>query len=201
MKSSFLRLALHIFGIYIILTDGCGPAKYELISGECCSVCPIGTVVLSDCTANSNTTCTPCSSGTFMSEPNALHKCFQCKICDKEQGLFVLQNCTTTNNAVCEILDGYHCKEYSGSECTFALKHTQCNPGQKIKVPGTKTSDVVCETCPPGFHSPLGINCTKQADCSDEIEDKEGSSTDIQCKPKTRGRYGLIPTTFILLGF
>ncbi|KAL6459134.1 hypothetical protein MHYP_G00326060 [Metynnis hypsauchen] len=201
MNSSVLGFGLLIFGIYITLSYGCGPAEYELVSGECCPLCPIGTVVLSDCTSDSNTTCIPCPMGTHMSKPNALHRCFLCKICNKEEGLYDSLSCNTTSDTLCEILDGYHCKEYSGSECTFAMKHRQCDPGQNMKVPGNKDSDSVCEVCPLGYYSPLGINCTKWTDCSvkDEIVDREGSSTeDVQCKPKMRGKYGLIAAAVFL---
>ncbi|KAL7884746.1 hypothetical protein AOLI_G00075160 [Acnodon oligacanthus] len=199
MKSVFLGVSLYICGLHIILSYGsygCGPSEYQSAAGECCPMCSIGQVVLRDCIGDSSTTCIPCYTRTFMNQPNGFNKCFQCKICDREQGLYDLYDCTTISNTVCGVLDGYYCKDRDeNKDCTFALKHRQCEPGEGIEVPGTKDSDTMCEVCPHGFYSPLGINCTKWTDCSvkDQIKDTEGSSLkDVQCKEKTRQRHGLI---------
>ncbi|KAG7332618.1 hypothetical protein KOW79_004452 [Hemibagrus wyckioides] len=159
-------------------------------------MCAIGSVVLKDCHGDYSTTCKPCSKGTFMNEPNGLLTCFQCKIC--ENGLYISQDCTTLEDTVCEVIDGYYCMSYSDDkrDCLHAIKHSKCKPGEQIKTPGTKTSDTVCEPCPPGFYSPEGVNCSKWTDCSvkNEIEDQEGTSIkDVQCKPRNWNmRYGLI---------
>ncbi|KAL6459125.1 hypothetical protein MHYP_G00325970 [Metynnis hypsauchen] len=205
----FLRHSLHegLLGVIIIITHfvlmyGCGPSEYQSTAGECCPMCSIGQVVYRDCSGDSSTTCKPCYSGTFMNQPNGFNNCFQCKTCDNEQGLYVSRPCNTISDTVCDVLDGYHCKDYQGKECTFALKHRRCRPAEEIKIPGTKDSDTVCVACPPGSYSPLGVNCTKWTDCSakGEIKDKEGSSTeDVQCKPKKRGRYGLIAAAVLSL--
>ncbi|KAL7828796.1 hypothetical protein SRHO_G00324300 [Serrasalmus rhombeus] len=203
MKSVFLVVSLSICGLQIILSYGCGPSEYQSTAGECCPMCSIGQVVYRDCIGDSSTTCKPCYSGTFMNQPNGFTKCFQCKICDKEQGLYNLRACTTISNTVCGVLDGYYCKyRDENEECTFPLKHRQCEPGEGIKFPGTKDSDTVCEGCPHGFYSPLGINCTKWTDCSvkDQVKDTEGSSVkDVQCKVKTRERHGLIAAAAVFL--
>ncbi|XP_036435334.1 tumor necrosis factor receptor superfamily member 14-like [Colossoma macropomum] len=201
MKCLFLRFSLYIFGVHIILTYGCDPTSYVSVAGDCCPLCPIGAVVLRDCIGDSNTTCEPCDSGMFMNQPNDFNKCFPCKTCDSAKGLYVSHTCTIKSDTACEVMDGYYCKQYSGIECTFALKHRQCGPGEQIMAPGTKDSDTVCEPCPPGFYSPLGINCVKLTNCSvkDEIKDKEDSSVDVQCTPASRGRYGLIATVVLLL--
>ncbi|XP_036435335.1 tumor necrosis factor receptor superfamily member 14-like [Colossoma macropomum] len=203
MKITLQRIIVYILGVHIILTYGCGPSEYESAAGECCPMCSLGQVVYRDCIGDSSTTCKPCYSGTFMNQPNGFNRCFQCKTCDKEQGLHNLHACTTISNTVCGVLDGYYCKDRDeNKECAFALKHRQCEPGEEIKVPGTKDSDTVCEVCPHGFYSPLGINCTKWTDCSvkDQIKDKEGSSVkDVQCKVKTRQRHGLIAAAAFLV--
>ncbi|XP_066500450.1 tumor necrosis factor receptor superfamily member 5-like isoform X2 [Hoplias malabaricus] len=163
-------------------------------------MCTIGMVVLRDCVGDYSTACKPCSKGTFMNEPNGLEKCFPCKTCSNEQGLYVSRPCSTINNAVCEVMDGYYCADFSEMECTFAVKHTECHEGEEIKVPGTKTSDAVCQPCPEGFYSPLGVNCTRWTDCSvkDKVMEKEGNSVkDVQCKPKSRRRDGLIATAIL----
>ncbi|XP_026870155.2 tumor necrosis factor receptor superfamily member 5-like isoform X3 [Electrophorus electricus] len=167
-------------------------------------MCNIGSVVFRDCEGDASTTCIPCGINTYMNKPSGLYRCFLCKTCDHVQGLIITQDCTTIQNTVCGILEGYYCKDYGDGECTFALKHRKCQSGQEIKVAGTKNTDTVCEACPSGFYSPLGVNCTKWTDCSvkDEDVDKEGSSVnDVTCKPKRRERYSLIAAVLVAITF
>ncbi|XP_058245665.1 tumor necrosis factor receptor superfamily member 14-like isoform X1 [Hemibagrus wyckioides] len=197
MKPAFLT-CLYILSICAALTYGtkCGRSEYLSAAEECCPMCAIGSVVLKDCHGDYSTTCKPCSKGTFMNEPNGLHSCFQCKIC--ENGLYISQECTTIKDTVCGVLDGYYCLRYSDDkrDCSLAIKHSQCQPGEQIKTPGTKSSDTVCEPCPTGFYSPEGVKCSKWTDCSvkNEIEEQEGTSIiDVQCKPRNWNMiYGLI---------
>ncbi|XP_072537623.1 tumor necrosis factor receptor superfamily member 5-like isoform X2 [Salminus brasiliensis] len=202
MGTTFLIPLLNLLGVHVVLTYGCGPSEYRSGAGECCPMCSAGTVVLRDCLGDFSTSCKPCTRGTFMNNPNGFKNCFQCKSCDSEQGLYVSQMCTETSNTVCDILDGYYCTENPASECSFALKHRHCSPGEEIKAPGTKTLDTVCEACQSGYYSPLGINCIKWTDCSvrNQVQDKEGSSVqDVQCKSKPRERNGLIACTVLSL--
>ncbi|XP_058245672.1 tumor necrosis factor receptor superfamily member 14-like isoform X3 [Hemibagrus wyckioides] len=162
MISTFLT-RLYIFGTCAALTFGskCGQSEYSSAAEECCPMCAIGSVVLKDCHGDYSTTCKPCSKGTFMNEPNGLLTCFQCKIC--ENGFYISQDCTTLEDTVCGVLDGYYCMSYSDDkrDCLHAIKHSKCQPGEQIKTPGTKSSDTVCEPCLSGFYSPEGVNCSK----------------------------------------
>ncbi|XP_076879730.1 tumor necrosis factor receptor superfamily member 14-like [Brachyhypopomus gauderio] len=192
--SEIVRL-LHVIGVYAVLAHGhkCGESEYVSASGECCHMCNIGSMVLKDCKGDSDTTCIPCSPATYMNKANSLQKCLPCKICDHGQGLSVSKVCSTIQNTVCGVLNGFYCRDYTVDECTFALKHKKCQPGQEVKVQGTTISDTVCEVCPHGFYSTLGVNCTKWTDCSSRNEDvsEEGSSVqDVKCKP-IRYRHGL----------
>ncbi|KAI5610347.1 hypothetical protein C0J50_5170, partial [Silurus asotus] len=139
--------------VYAVKTFGalCRHGEYLSTDGECCPMCNIGLVVLRDCTGDYSTTCTPCTKGTFMNVPNRLYTCFQCKTCDR--GLYTLQNCSTIKDTVWEVLDGYYCVQHSDGECSLAMKHSECKPGEQIKTPGTRVSDTVCEMCPSGFYS------------------------------------------------
>uniref|UniRef100_A0A672NN29 Zgc:158862 n=1 Tax=Sinocyclocheilus grahami TaxID=75366 RepID=A0A672NN29_SINGR len=158
--------------------------------------CPVCYVYFrSDCSGDLSTACKPCTPGTFISEPNGLPKCFTCRNCVESQGFYIQRKCTTIQDTICGVLDGYYCIDYSNLQCSHAQKHSVCKPGQETKTPGTKTSDTVCVDCPHGFYSPLGLNCTKWTDCSarNEIETDNGSSDkDATCTPKRRKRYGLI---------
>ncbi|XP_046726732.1 tumor necrosis factor receptor superfamily member 14-like isoform X2 [Silurus meridionalis] len=199
MKSTFLPLHLYIIGVYARNTFGasCRHGEYLSKAEECCPMCNIGLVVLGDCTGDYSTTCAPCTKGTFMNVRNRLTSCFLCKTCDR--GLYILQNCSTIKDTVCEVLDGYYCVQHSDGECSLAMKHSECKPGEQIKTLGTKSSDTVCEACPSGFYSPKGVRCFKWNDCSlnNEIVDEEGTSiTDVKCK-RLRKRFGLIAAFLI----
>ncbi|XP_050972466.1 tumor necrosis factor receptor superfamily member 14-like [Labeo rohita] len=178
-------------GFYHFLSVGstCGPYEYKSAIGECCPMCNIGSVVRSDCSGDVSTTCKPCPSGTFMSQPNGLYQCFTCKHCDKSQGLYIQSKCTTITDTICDVLDGYHCIDFLNSQCRHAEKHRVCRPGKETKTPGTKVSDTVCVDCPPGFYSPSGLNCTKWTDCAarNEIQKEDGSPVkDVTCEKKPK---------------
>ncbi|XP_072569643.1 tumor necrosis factor receptor superfamily member 14-like [Paramormyrops kingsleyae] len=183
-------------GTFVLLSlmasgQKCGPAEYESHDAECCPMCGIGMIVLKDCTSDSSTTCRPCVDQTYMDEPNGLKRCSQCKICDSGQGLYVFRKCTTISNTVCDVLDGFYCGAFSGdNECSFALKHKSCLPGQKIETPGSKTRDVECEDCPSGSYSTQGVNCTPWTSCNDDEEKIEDGSKqkDVVCQ-KSPERY------------
>ncbi|XP_034151781.1 tumor necrosis factor receptor superfamily member 14-like [Esox lucius] len=132
-----------------------------------------------------------------MNEANNQTKCFPCRLCDPEQGLFTRTECTTTENTICDVLDGFFCQSYSSnSECNFAAKHRRCFPGQRTKAPGTKSADMVCEECPLGFYSQHGVNCTAWTDCAaaGQVKTEDGTSTqDVTCEVPARSHMVLIP--------
>ncbi|XP_039513989.1 tumor necrosis factor receptor superfamily member 14-like [Pimephales promelas] len=187
-------LCISGFCIFLALGNPCGPNEYKSAEGECCPMCSIGSMVVSDCIGDTSTTCTSCISETFMSEPSGLKKCFACSHCAKSQGLDIQSKCTKIRDTICEVLDGYYCIDYSNLQCSHAIKHSVCKPGQEIKTPGTKTSDTECKNCSFGFYSSSGLNCTKWTDCAarNEIQSEDGSPVkDVKCVQK-RKRYCLV---------
>ncbi|XP_067250874.1 si:ch211-261n11.8 isoform X2 [Chanodichthys erythropterus] len=201
----FVRFVILLFVHCTLLGFGkaCGLSEYKSAAGECCPMCSIGSVVHKDCTGDLSTSCQPCAPGTFISEPNGLHSCFPCKNCDESQGLYIQSKCTTVRDTICDVLDGYYCSDYSNSQCSRAVKHSVCKPGQETKTPGTKTSDAVCVDCISGYFSPSGLNCTKWTDCTarNGIKTENGSFVkDVTCTPK-RQRYGLICAVVLTVFF
>lgn len=186
---TFVKLAvIHISVLYIFLPVGntCGPTEFRSSQGECCPKCNIGSVIYRDCSREFNTTCIPCSPGTFMNEPNGLYKCFRCRKCNETQGIYIQSQCNTMKDTICDVLEGYHCTNYSNSQCLLGQKHSLCKPGQETKAPGTKFSDTVCEDCPYGFYSPSGLKCIRWTDCAakDKVQTEDGSSVkDVTCTP------------------
>ncbi|XP_056129028.1 tumor necrosis factor receptor superfamily member 14-like [Lampris incognitus] len=178
--------------VFAVSATDCRPEEYQTSDGLCCPMCKKGSVVRRHCTEESGTRCTPCGVGTFLNKPNGLTTCDTCKSCDPGQGLFAQQECNSTSNTVCGVLDGYYCThDTSQSECTIAVMHTRCSPGQRTKTPGTKKTDTVCEDCEPGHFSPSGMNCTVWTKCSDgQVEIKEGSGTqDAVCEDENKPRH------------
>ncbi|KAL1269977.1 hypothetical protein QQF64_032266 [Cirrhinus molitorella] len=192
MSTTFMRF---LFLLFVLRPFGkaCGPSEYKSALGECCPMCNVGSVVHSECRGDLSTTCKPCTPGTFISEPNGLHNCFTCRNCVESRGLYIQSKCTTMQDTICDVLDGYHCIDYSVSQCSHAQKHSVCKSGQETKTPGTKSSDTVCVDCPLGFYSPSGLNCSKWKDCAarNEKQTENGSPVkDVTCKQKPKERLG-----------
>ncbi|XP_054465393.1 tumor necrosis factor receptor superfamily member 14-like [Anoplopoma fimbria] len=186
---------LTVFGfVAMFMTPGlcCSPKEYQTRDGQCCPMCHEGTVVRKDCTRQTWTWCSPCGNRTFMNRPNGLNKCYNCTPCDQGNGLFAKQGCTAATDTVCHVVNGYFCKALMDeSGCSSAEKHTQCEPGHRIKAPGTSRTDTVCESCPSGYFSLDGVNCTVWTLCSQtQIKTKEGNMTsDVVCEAASRHHY------------
>ncbi|KAK4809652.1 hypothetical protein QYF61_002108 [Mycteria americana] len=70
--------------------------------------------------------------------------------------------CTYTKNTACGCLPGYFCSYFGTEDCEFCQRYTVCFPGTMVKERGTKTTDNVCEVCPPGTSSTANMSdsCT-----------------------------------------
>ncbi|NWU61174.1 TNR14 factor, partial [Pterocles burchelli] len=172
--------------VLVVRLDGagaadCGPGEYPL-GAECCPMCAAGLRVFKHCTANSSTTCIPCVQDTYTDHPNGLERCKTCKLCDKGANLVPEAPCTYTKNTVCGCLPGYFCSYFGTEDCELCQRYTICFPGSMVKERGTKTTDNVCEACPPGTSSiaNMSYSCTPwsklQEDGLLEGEDRNPSS-------------------------
>ncbi|XP_073326879.1 tumor necrosis factor receptor superfamily member 5-like [Pagrus major] len=179
----------------------CRPKEYTTRDGQCCPKCHEGTVVRKDCTLQSGTGCSPCDNGTYMNLPNGLSKCFLCTSCDRGHGLFAQKNCTAKRDTHCGVLSGYFCTSWADDAgCSLAEKHTRCDPGQRIKEPGTSRTDTACEPCKPGYFSKDGVNCTAWTNCPDTQVKLEGStSSDVVCGSASRNHYCSVFVLMLLL--
>ncbi|XP_077080518.1 tumor necrosis factor receptor superfamily member 14-like isoform X2 [Siphateles boraxobius] len=130
--------------------SACARAEYEF-NGECCPMCVPGTRVYWHCTEDTSTTCFPCPALTYTDEPNGLTACFPCSLCNA--GLRVKRSCTRSADTVCEPLVGFYCIEQNKGSCRFALKHSECQPGQYIRQAGTAFTDTDCGNCAEGTYS------------------------------------------------
>ncbi|XP_067250867.1 tumor necrosis factor receptor superfamily member 14-like isoform X1 [Chanodichthys erythropterus] len=168
--------------------SACAWAEYE-INGECCPMCVPGNRVLWHCTEYTSTTCVPCPELTYTDEPNGLTACFPCSVCEAEQGLRVNRTCTRSIDTVCEPLEGFYCIEQNKGSCRFAVKHSECDPGQYIRQAGTAFTDTDCGNCAEGTYSNgTFTTCQPHSKCETEglQEIKPGSmSSDTECGNST----------------
>ncbi|XP_048065300.1 tumor necrosis factor receptor superfamily member 14-like [Megalobrama amblycephala] len=144
LRSTILTIIISLN--YELCFCRCAHAEYE-IDEQCCPMCAPGNHVLRHCTDHISTTCAPCPPLTFSDEPNGLMKCFPCILCDANQGLRVNKECSRSSDTVCGPLERFYCIEKNKGSCTFAVKHSECSPGQYIKQAGTGSTDTVCAEC------------------------------------------------------
>ncbi|XP_051510056.1 tumor necrosis factor receptor superfamily member 14-like [Myxocyprinus asiaticus] len=116
-------------------------------------------------------------------------KCFLCTMCDANQGLRLKKACTCSADTFCDPLDGFYCTNRKKGSCTFAVKHSKCNPGQYIKHAGTGYTDTVCADCIVGTYSNGSLTtCQPHSKCETEglKEIKPGTmSADAECGKST----------------
>ncbi|NXT36995.1 TNR14 factor, partial [Pelecanoides urinatrix] len=161
----------------------CGLGEYP-IGAECCPMCAAGLRVFKHCTASSSTTCIPCVEDTYTDHPNGLERCRKCKLCDKGANLVPEVACTYTKNTVCGCLPGYFCSYFGTEDCELCQRYTVCFPGSMVKERGTKTTDNVCEPCPPGTSSTanMSYSCTPWSELKEnDLEQGEDGNPSSGC--------------------
>lgn len=85
--------------------QSCSPREYW-IADRCCKACPAGQHVGEHCQrSHSWGQCVPCPPGTFMNCLNGMEACFKCSACSKNEE--VLEECTPTDDLVCQCRPGY----------------------------------------------------------------------------------------------
>ncbi|NXN95373.1 TNR25 factor, partial [Rhinopomastus cyanomelas] len=126
-------------------------------AGRCCTLCPAGKFLERACSSHSNKSfCSPCSPGTFLSQPNTFRKCQACYECDRQAFQSVLSNCSATSNVVCGCEPGHfrRCLDHSCSD--FFCQQCQPCTGRFIQRPCSETQDALCGTCKPDFYAEGG---------------------------------------------
>ncbi|XP_029911779.1 tumor necrosis factor receptor superfamily member 14-like isoform X2 [Myripristis murdjan] len=185
-------VSLMIFMLNVITGDAltCNLTEYR-VGQECCRMCPPGNRVNKHCTKLTNTTCEPCTDGTFLDQPNGRTQCFPCTNCTSDPGLKVKRPCTTTSGAVCEPRDGFFCVDLRWDSCIAAQKHHSCQPGQYISHRGTATADTECSDCTGETYSNgTFTSCQPHTKCESEglQQIRPGNhSADSECGPKHDG--------------
>ncbi|XP_047425495.1 tumor necrosis factor receptor superfamily member 14-like isoform X2 [Mugil cephalus] len=183
--SAFLIIVIKVL---CCQTLTCRPEEY-LIDNKCCSMCPPGNRVKTDCAAFRRTSCLPCMDETYMDRFTRHKQCFPCTNCNTGSGLKVKTSCTTTSDTVCEPLEGFFCTNVTKDQCAAAQKHKDCDPGQYIKEKGTSSSDTVCSDCSDGtFSDGTLTSCLQHTQCESmnlQLITAGTSSADSVCGEQT----------------
>ncbi|XP_013008362.1 tumor necrosis factor receptor superfamily member 14 isoform X1 [Cavia porcellus] len=154
------------------------------------------------CSELTGTECSPCPAGTYTAHPNGLRQCLHCQACEPGMGLVTRRKCSSTQDTVCDCIQGHFCKAQEGDHCVLCEPHSTCLAGQRVKERGTSSQDTLCADCPPGTFSPNGTldQCLPWTRCSwfqREVEPST-SSEDVTCS--LSGLISGLCVTFFLLG-
>ncbi|XP_029435019.1 tumor necrosis factor receptor superfamily member 25 [Rhinatrema bivittatum] len=119
------------------------------VQNHCCKKCPAGEYKVSSCTTPGNdSSCAPCSAGTFLAFPNWVPECKRCDSCDEKVHI-VKKNCTATKNTECACRRGsYSNLPHNGRLCRLCKK---CENREVIKT-CSETEDAQCGKCHLGFY-------------------------------------------------
>ncbi|XP_034084182.1 tumor necrosis factor receptor superfamily member 16 [Gymnodraco acuticeps] len=150
----------------VTLGDACTSGQFTE-SGQCCSLCPAGSLVLEKC-GKEDTKCTPCPKGTFFSS-DGLSPCIPCAKCPS--GIPTHASCSGTQDTQCKCRIGHF----------FLSQHGLCAPCSKCTRAGEGVTrecgpqgDTQCQICAPGTFSEERIStkpCNTCTQCSDiEVE-------------------------------
>ncbi|XP_013008366.1 tumor necrosis factor receptor superfamily member 14 isoform X2 [Cavia porcellus] len=125
-----------------------------------------------------------------------------CPKCGPGMGLVTRRKCSSTQDTVCDCIQGHFCKAQEGDHCVLCEPHSTCLAGQRVKERGTSSQDTLCADCPPGTFSPNGTldQCLPWTRCSwfqREVEPST-SSEDVTCS--LSGLISGLCVTFFLLG-
>ncbi|XP_026187710.1 tumor necrosis factor receptor superfamily member 14-like isoform X2 [Mastacembelus armatus] len=179
--ASVLILLMKVFSGHTLT---CQRAEYQ-IDNECCPMCPPGSRVKTHCFKFRNTSCLPCTEGTFMNQPTGRRLCSPCMNCHEDSGLKRKRLCTFISDTVCEPLEGFYCIDSTGNGCEAAQKHKQCQPGQYIIQKGTASTDTVCSDCSEGtFSNGTFESCRPHTQCDSvnvQLIKAGTASTDAEC--------------------
>nr|XP_004555664.3 tumor necrosis factor receptor superfamily member 14 [Maylandia zebra]XP_012775713.2 tumor necrosis factor receptor superfamily member 14 [Maylandia zebra] len=178
-------LLIIMMKVFSVLTQSCRSTMYQA-QGLCCSKCPAGNRVKTDCTETAHTSCVACEDGTHMDKPSGLKQCTHCTICDLNLNVKKKRACTTTSDTICEPRDGFYCVDYDGVHCVEAQEHKPCNPGEYISQAGTAFRDTECSVCSYGTFSDGTLKfCRPHRPCESlnlKLIRPGNATTDAQCE-------------------
>ncbi|OBS66573.1 hypothetical protein A6R68_04905 [Neotoma lepida] len=122
---------------------------------RCCHECQPGNGMVSRCDGTRDTVCHPCEPG-FYNEAVNYENCKQCTQCNQRSGSELKQNCTSTQDTICQCRPGTQPRQDSshkpGVGPTSSSLSLQGPPSSIRKLTYVFAAD--CVPCPPGHFSP-----------------------------------------------
>ncbi|XP_032749088.1 tumor necrosis factor receptor superfamily member 4 [Rattus rattus] len=158
--------AFLLLGLSLGVTVKLNCVKDTYPSGhKCCRECQPGHGMVRRCDHTRDTVCHPCEPG-FYNEAVNYDTCKQCTQCNHRSGSELKQNCTPTEDTVC-----------------------QCRPGTQPRQESSHKLGVDCVPCPPGHFSP-GSNqaCKPWTNCTlsgKQIRHPASNSLDTVCEDRS----------------
>uniref|UniRef100_A0A3B1JIY4 Neurotrophin receptor associated death domain n=1 Tax=Astyanax mexicanus TaxID=7994 RepID=A0A3B1JIY4_ASTMX len=136
--------------------------------GECCSLCPAGTGVISEC-GPQNTKCQSCQDGVTFSDSEGLSACRACARCPP--GIPQLARCTLTQDTHCDCGEGFFLWRDGNSTEGRCAPCSVCERGEGVTRLCGAAGNTECQPCPPGTYSEVRSTtqtCTPCSRCGDD---------------------------------
>ncbi|XP_075408301.1 tumor necrosis factor receptor superfamily member 3 [Tenrec ecaudatus] len=162
---------------------------YHTNHGVCCSSCPPGTYISTECTHSRDTVCSPCAPNSYNRYWNYLIKCQLCRPCDLVMGFEEVKPCTRTQDTQCLCQPGMYCWD---SKCTYCESLSVCPPGTEVEPKDeNRRTDNNCVPCKAGHFqntSSHSARCKPHTRCEDQglVEAAPGTAqNDTSCSHPT----------------
>ena len=127
----------------------CGSDQYNLDGKKCCTKCPPGSGVVTQCDKSSqNTRCKPCVySQTYSPTLSHTDGCLRCSKCPNNAR--PIRSCNVTHDTVCQCRENYFYDQVTRT----CRPCSHCPVGWGAKQMCTGTQDTKCKECPAGTYS------------------------------------------------
>lgn len=162
-----LRFCLCCLVLKVVVGDVCVSMRFTH-RGECCSLCPAGTGVISEC-GPQNTKCQSCQEGVTFSDSEGLSACRACARCPP--GVPQLARCTLTQDTHCDCGEGFFLWRDGNSTEGRCAPCSVCERGEGVTRLCGAAGNTECQPCPPGTYSEersATQTCTPCSRCGDD---------------------------------
>nr|XP_017501373.2 tumor necrosis factor receptor superfamily member 3 isoform X1 [Manis javanica] len=169
---------------------------YEPKHQACCSRCPPGMHVSSECSRSQDTVCAMCPENSYNEHWNHLSICQLCRPCDQMLGFEETAPCTSKQKTQCRCQPGMFCVLWD-PECVHCEPLSNCPPGTEAKLKGQRSpraedgageANSNCVPCKAGHFqntSSPNAHCQPHTRCEDQglVEAAPGTAQmDTSCR-------------------
>ncbi|XP_069861113.1 tumor necrosis factor receptor superfamily member 3 isoform X2 [Dipodomys merriami] len=143
---------------------------YEPRVGVCCTRCPPGMYVSTQCDGTRDTVCAACPERSFNAHWNHVKQCQLCRPCDAVLGFEEVAPCNRTHQNQCRCQPGTSCVFWD-SKCVHCQPLPPCPPGMEADTAGEhEEGPARCLPCKAGFFqnaSSPSARCQPHTSCED----------------------------------